>query len=390
MTQIVWMIFGAFLLSVVCGFTFIPVIIRFCLRKGLYDKPNERKVHTRNIPRLGGISFLPSMFIATIGVLAVQNKIVSFDGHMLISLWSVYFAVSLLLIYGVGIVDDLVGLDARSKFVVQIVAASLMPMAGLYINNLYGFCGINELPFWIGAPLTVFVIVFISNAINLIDGIDGLSAGLSLIALSGFLICFAREGLWIYCTLIAGLIGVLVPFLYFNIWGDTAKNRKIFMGDSGSLTLGFILGFLLVKFSMDNPATMPFRIDSMMLSCSLLVVPVFDVVRVSLVRFVHRSSMFDADKNHIHHKLMRAGLTQHQTLVAILALALFYIVLNLLLWQVMRMSLLVVCDIVVWLLWHAALNRAIRARGLEVYVAPQKPQEPEVVKKKKTRKRRRK
>lgn len=366
MNQYIIYIIGAFLLSALCGFLFIPQIIKFCRKKGLYDHPDFRKVHSRDIPRLGGLSFMPSMVLASLIMVMVYNQ--NYYAHEItISSWSLTFFFSLLLIYGVGLVDDLVGLGAKTKFTVQTVAAIMMPISGLYINNLYGFLGIHELPFMIGAPLTVFVIIFACNAINLIDGIDGLSAGLSFIALTGFLVCFMCEDLYSYCILIAGLLGVLVAFLYFNIWGKASEGWKIFMGDSGSLTLGFILGFLFVKFTMDNPNVRNFSLDSMALAYTLLIVPVFDVVRVSLIRLWHRKHIFQADKNHIHHKLMRAGLNQHQTLVCVLGLSLFFIVMNLLLNKVLYLSQIVVIDVVVWLLFHAVINHFVRSHGQSVF-----------------------
>lgn len=366
MTQYLLYIIGAFLVSAACGFVIMPLILKFCKQKGLYDMPDGRKIHHNAIPRLGGISFMPSMLLASIIVIATGDHYME-KQQISLSLWSVCFFCSLLIIYCVGIVDDLVGLGAKTKFTAQILASILLPLSGLYINNLYGFLGIHEIPFSIGAPLTIFIIIFACNAINLIDGIDGLSAGLSLYALAGFLICFMRENMFVYSILIAGLMGVLIPFLYYNIWGDASKNQKIFMGDSGSLTLGYVLGFLFVKFTMDNPNVAPFRLDSMMLAYTLLIVPVYDVIRVTLVRLEHRKHIFQADKNHIHHKLLRAGLTQHQTLMIILALALFYTVLNLALWPICNLSVLIVIDIVVWLLFHTYVNKAIQRNGKPVF-----------------------
>lgn len=364
--HIIIYIIASFLVSVVCGLVCIPAIIRFCVDRQLYDLPNARKIHKSDIPRLGGISFLPSMLLASMLTIVVFNQ--SFAGkQMSISLWTITFFISLMLIYAVGFIDDLVGLGAKTKFIVQIVAATLMPAAGLYINNLYGLFGINEIPFLIGAPLTVFVMVFIINAMNLIDGIDGLSGGLSLLALSGFLLFFAREEVWLYCMMIAGLMGVVVSFLYFNIFGDASKCHKVFMGDTGSLTLGFILAFLLVKFSMDNPNVKPFRWNNMLLAYTLLIVPAFDVVRVVIVRFKHHKPLFDADKNHIHHKLIRAGLSQHGALLAILGLALLYIVLNTLLGGCRDFGLVVVVDIVLYVAFHLVVNTLIRHRGASVY-----------------------
>lgn len=369
MTQHI-LIWGALLLSALCGFIILPVIMNFCKERGLYDIPNSRKIHKNAIPRLGGISFLPSMTLAAIIVFLAHREF--FLSHQIsISLWSVCFILSLAIIYSVGIVDDLIGLGAKVKFAAQIIAALIMPFSGLYINDLYGFCGFHEIPFWVGAPLTVFIIVFVSNAINLIDGIDGLSAGLSLIALTGYLLSFMRDPAMVaYCILIAGLIGVLIPFLYFNIFGKAEDNRKIFMGDSGSLSLGFILGFLFVKHTMDNPNAFAERPDNaMMLSCTLLLVPVLDVVRVSLVRLKHHVPMFQADKNHIHHKLMRAGLNQYWALAVILSLALFFIALNTVVWLALKdLTVVIGVDVAVWLLFHWLLDRIIVRKGHLVYL----------------------
>lgn len=354
-------------LSTICGFLFIPQILDFCKERKLYDNPDKRKIHKNATPRLGGISFLPSMLIAFTLALTVHN-IISQE-NLSPNLWSIYFFISLILIYCVGIVDDLIGLNAKIKFTVQIMAASLLPLAGLCINNFYGFCGIYQIPYLISVPLTVFTLVFITNAINLIDGIDGLSSGLSFIALGGFFITFMREGLGLYGVLIAGLMGILIAFFYFNVFGKSEKNRKIFMGDSGSLTLGFILGFLFVKFAMDNPNVMPFRTNGLLLPYTLLIVPVFDVARVILARLKNRKPLFTADKNHIHHKLMRAGLTQHQTLTAIILLELFFCLANFSLYLASCGSTIIVAiDIAIYIAFHLTLDKFIEKKGKESFV----------------------
>ncbi len=356
---------ASFVVSLLCGLIFIPMIVSFCIKKKLYDIPNARKVHKHVVPRLGGVCFMPCMVISVLLAMAFFNN-TSFSLKFSINLWACYFFMGLLFIYAVGLIDDLVGVLPRTKFLVQIFAASLLPMANLYINNLYGFCGIYELPFYIGAPLTVFVIVFIDNAMNLIDGIDGLSSGLSVVALAGFLYCFLREGILVYGILIAGLLGVLIAFMYFNLFGKPGKT-KIFMGDSGSLTIGFVLGVLFVKFSMDNPDVIPFRRDSMLLVYTLLIVPVYDVVRVIIVRLFHHKPLFGADKNHIHHKLLRAGMTQHQALVSIIGISLFFIFVNYSLVKFIYVSTIVLIDIMLWFAIHEVINCLIRKRGNTVF-----------------------
>ena len=352
-------ILGAFLLSLLCGFLFTPLILDFCQRKRLYDIPNERKVHKNATPRLGGISFFPSMLTAFFVALLFTPVV---EEHTLpVNVWTAVFAIGLLVIYGIGIVDDLVGLNATTKFFAQILTASLLPLSGLYINNLYGLLGIYEIPYVIGAPLTVFTIVFVVNAINLIDGIDGLASGLSLMALTGFLAYFIYHEAFVYTysMLVAGMMGALVAFSYFNLCGQTERNTKIFMGDSGSLSLGFLLGFLAIKCAMDNPLVWEtsLRPEALLVPLTLLFVPSADVVRVTLWRLFHRKPLFLADKNHIHHKLMQCGLNQHQTLAIILSLALVYVLVNALLYPSVPTTFIIVIDIVLYCLVNMFINR---------------------------------
>ena len=349
-----------FLLSLICGLVFTPLILDFCKHKRLYDIPSERKIHRNATPRLGGLSFFPSMLTAILIVL-LFTPVVEKD-TLPINIWSAVFLIGLLLVYLTGIIDDLVGLKATTKFIVQTAAACLLPFAGLYINNLYGLFGIYEIPYWIGIPLTVFVIVFIDNAINLIDGIDGLACGLSLLALAAFLFYFIHYNVFIYTysIIVAGMMGALTAFIYFNLYGKNERNTKIFMGDSGSLSLGFILGFLAIKCAMNNTNIWPMRDEAVLLPFTLLFVPVADVVRVILYRLRHHKSLFDADKSHIHHKLMRTGMSQHQTLGVILMLAISYMVINYLLYTVISSTFIVIIDIALYCLINICINQKMK------------------------------
>lgn len=354
---------GAFLLSMLCGFAFIPLIIRFCLERKLYDMPNGRKVHKNPIPRLGGISFVPSMILASIIVLFVMNN--NENSQLSISLWSLYFCISLFIIYFTGIIDDLIGLNATIKFMVEIIATVILPFSGLYINNLYGLFGIYTIPFWVGAPLTVLVMVFTCNAINLIDGIDGLSSSLTLIALAGFLVGFHKNDEFFYCLMIVSLMGVLIPYLRYNMFGSVEKKHKIFMGDSGSLSLGFILGFLAIKYCMYTPK-LAYNPNSIMWSWTLLCIPCFDVVRVFFFRIIHHHSPFQPDKNHIHHKLMACGLTQHQALIAIILLDLLIIACNALMEDNVSLTIIFLTDIAIYVANNASINLIINHRKATV------------------------
>lgn len=352
----------AFVCSCLGGCITIPMVMDFCKNKGLYDIPNARKIHNNAIPRLGGIVFLPCVFIGCIIVFALAQ--LSGESQVTLSLWTVYFAIGIAAIYITGFVDDVIGLNATTKLLVQLAASSTLPFSGLYINNLYGFCGIYEIPYVAGFIFTVVVMAFISNAINLIDGIDGQASGITIIALCGFIYAFAKWGVWYYVIMIAALMGVLVAYTYFNIFGDIKKNRKIFMGDTGSLSIGFLLAFLGLKLSMLNPGlATTYDGNGLLTAFTLLIVPVFDAFRVAIVRIKNRRSPVAPDKNHIHHKLMRAGLSQHQTLCVTICLAIVYIAINWLLNTFMSITVIVVTDIVVYILFHWILDKVITRRG---------------------------
>ena len=167
-------------------------------------------------------------------------------------------------------------------------------------------------------PFTVLIIVFITNAINLIDGIDGLASGLSSVALLIFTFLFINKGLWSYAMLAAGTFGVLVPFFYYNVFGSVERARKIFMGDTGSLTLGYTLSFLAIKYSQHNTDIMPYTAGAFIIAFSTMIIPAFDVVRVVLVRIREGHSPFEPDKNHIHHKLLAVGLSPRKAMLSLL------------------------------------------------------------------------
>lgn len=356
----------ALIAACLCGIITIPFVLDFCKKKGIYDLPNQRKIHKNAVPRLGGIVFLPSVLIGC----CVAFLLAGIHGttSVTLSLWTIYFIFGVTAIYIIGIIDDLFDLNAIVKLVVQLVAASMLPLAGLWINNLHGLFGIHEIPFIIGAPLTVITVTFISNAINLIDGIDGLSGSLTVLILCGFAISFSYWQLWYYVIIICSLIGILLAYLYFNIFGKAEENRKIFMGDTGSLSIGFLLAFLSLKLVMKNSMVLQSSSDELLLAFTLLIVPTFDVFRVSLLRIRNKFSPLRADKNHIHHKLLRTGLSPHATLITILCLALAFIAINNLLYQFCNITVVVIADIVIYTVFHLLVNYAIKRNGEKPHV----------------------
>ena len=240
---------GTFLLSVLLATIVIPRIIFISYKKRLFDVPDARKVHKTPIPRLGGLAFLPVILIS----LCIITGIRYYMNEPVASVWSsclfmryLFLVAGTTLLYLVGVADDLVGVGYRYKFVVQILSASFLPLSGLWINDLGGLLGLHAIPAFIGMPLTVFLVVYITNAINLIDGIDGLASGLTCIALGLLIIVCAFVGQWTHALLASATLGVVATFYYYNVF--SVSGRKLFMGDAGSLTLGYILSFLILHF----------------------------------------------------------------------------------------------------------------------------------------------
>lgn len=354
---------SGFLIAFVAGWIIIPKVLLISHKKKLFDVPDARKVHTRPIPRLGGITFFPVILIA----LGLVTGVCHFCGHHIEypSTYDMFFRiifliVGLTLLYLVGITDDLIGVGYRYKFVIQIFSATLFVVTGLWFNSLAGLLGIYEVPTWIGMPLTVITVVYITNAINLIDGVDGLASGLSCIALSVLGIAFTVNNQYMYALLAFSCLGVVIPFWCYNVFGNENRGRKLFMGDTGSLTLGYILSFLFIRYSFESTSEMQISGSKMIFAFSTLLVPLFDVVRVVLVRLRNKTNPFMPDRNHFHHKLLRMGLRSRAVMTSILLVSLFFILLNALLMNYLNITFILIIDIICWILLHLGINWKIR------------------------------
>lgn len=243
------MFLSSFFISLLATAYLIPKILLISIRKHLIDQPNARKVHTCVSSRLGGVAFFPAIFFAIGVTVSVFSR---FDTNVMENFMTASFIMVMcacVLLYLIGIADDVVGVSWRIKFVFQIMAAGLVTLSGTWVNNLYGICGIWEISAWVGVPLTIFLIVFVINAVNLIDGIDGLASGLSCVALLFLGILFLYEGKETSSLLAFTTLGALIPFFYYNVFGIAKKRYKIFMGDTGALVIGLILSILTVKFA---------------------------------------------------------------------------------------------------------------------------------------------
>ena len=346
----IYNILGVFLACIFFSGVLIPQILLIAFRRKLFDDVDERKIHKGSIPRLGGFAFQPVIMFAMIGSLGVNFYIQNTeildlfvnDGMLLVTTFC-----ALQLIYLIGIADDLVGIKYRAKFVAQILCALMLLSGGVCFNDLHGLLGIYELPDWIAYPFTVVVMVFLINAINLIDGIDGLASGLSSIACVIYAVAFYLLGEYILCMLAVATLGVLIPFYYFNVFGDAEKHSKIFMGDTGTLTIGVLLSVLGTKlFSYDGDIE---GIDVAVVAFSPLLVPCFDVVRVYMYRIRNGMNPFNPDRNHIHHRLLGAGLSQRAAMITIVLTSFLFTAVNAWMSLKININMIVIIDIVVWL-----------------------------------------
>ena len=311
-----------FLISAMLGWMFVPRVLLISRKKKLYDIPDARKVHNQPIPRLGGITFLPVLlmsFCLTIGIWMLMHLYGGIAQANILIARFILLGVGLMILYLTGVTDDLIGVSYKAKFVAQIICALLFPLSGLWIHDLSGLFWLHEIPAWIGMPLTVFVVVYVTNAINLIDGVDGLASGLCSISLFTLGMASAIKGQYLFSMISFAMLGVLIPFWFYNVFGNAEKGKKIFMGDTGSLTLGYLLSFLLVYMaSLDK---MGFPRGMLLMGFSTMIIPLMDIPRVMFVRMRERRNPFTPDKNHIHHKLMRTGMSPKWTMVTLLLIS---------------------------------------------------------------------
>lgn len=318
----------SFLAAVIVTAIGLPFIIKVCRQLKYFDIPDERKVHRKPIPRLGGLVFMPAVVVGLF--VASWTRVLLGQEEYVFSVSTIAMTFGGLTIYMIGIIDDRFGMKATHKFVIQTIAALILPLCNLVITDLNGIMGLHEIPFAVGYVLTVLAILTIVNAINLIDGIDGLSSGLCILILLAYAVLLSETPA--ITSLNAALIGSLIVFWCFNMFGSVG-GMKIFMGDAGSLFLGYVCAYMSIKSMMQPFAPENCGEKQMLISITLLLIPVLDVIRVALQRRFTGHGMFEPDKTHIHHILMNAGLSMHAALACILSLFLLICGINYALWQ---------------------------------------------------------
>jgi UDP-GlcNAc:undecaprenyl-phosphate/decaprenyl-phosphate GlcNAc-1-phosphate transferase len=275
-------------------FSAIPIIIRVAEMKHLFDVPDDRKVHANPVASLGGIGifagFIIAMLIAVPAVIDTELQ---------------YLSAAFLIIFFLGLKDDIVVLTPLKKFLGQLLAAFIIVYkGGIVIESLHGFLGFEKMPIIFSLAFTYLTIIVITNSFNLIDGVDGLAGTLGLLTSVCFGIYFFMAQQPLYSVMSFGMAGSLVAFLIYNV-----SPAKIFMGDTGSLLLGLLNSILVIKFI--QVATVPtatvYLPSAPAIGFAILFVPLFDTLRIFSFRILSRRSPFSPDRNHVHHLLLEKG-----------------------------------------------------------------------------------
>ncbi|MCH5327998.1 MAG: undecaprenyl/decaprenyl-phosphate alpha-N-acetylglucosaminyl 1-phosphate transferase [Coprobacter sp.] len=352
-----------FVVAMITGLL-IPKILLIAFRRKLFDETNPRKIHKGAVPRLGGIAFFPAIQFSILLLFGVSQRFMpGFLQQLMSSSFTqlCFVTTAAIVLYLVGIADDLIGVKYQAKFAAQLLAALFVITGGIRIDNLYGLLGIYQLPFSASILLTILLIMFITNAVNLIDGIDGLASGLSAIACAVYGCIFYNAGLHVYGLLSFSTLGALLPFFYYNVFGNPSHYSKIFMGDTGALFIGLILSVLSLRICQigDTGEAMSMAVAAY----APLLIPCFDVVRICLRRMRAHRNPFLPDKDHIHHKLLALGMGQRTVMVAIVMASLVFILINCWLSTVININLLLAVDISVWIGVNVILSRYFRKRA---------------------------
>lgn len=296
--------FYIFITALFTALLMVPFLRKWALAVDVVDNPDERKVHSEKIPRLGGVAiFMAFLFSMLVFAEMTQQLRGMLAGG--------------LILFCTGLVDDLYGISPRRKFVGEIAACLLAVVIGdLTITRLGNLFGTGEifLPGWFAIPFTVFAAVGVINALNLIDGLDGLSGGVASIALSAFFILAWQDGNVIAMVVCAGLFGSLLGFLKYNVYP-----AKIFMGDAGSLSIGFALAFIAIHVTQGEGSSV-----SPVAPLLILGVPIIDTLLVMSRRILEGTSPFAPDKTHVHHKFLAMGFQHRFTVISIYGVSLFW------------------------------------------------------------------
>lgn len=280
----------------------IPAIIRVSLRKNLVDTPVERSSHLRKVPNLGGIAiFFSLLIVSSIFIPEIGQEYV-------------FFYACLVILFFIGFLDDILVVRARVKLYAQIITSAMIVIGSeVRIDNFYGILGIYEIPYILSIVFSIFVFIILINAFNLIDGIDGLASIISIIALLTFSYIFYSIEDYPMFLLSVTSIGSILIFLYFNL----SDRLKIFMGDTGSMVVGFLITFMLIHFINKGYNTSMGQNVAPVLAVAIFIIPIIDTMSVLFIRLLEFKNPLAPDKNHLHHRFLRLGFNHIQTSILI-------------------------------------------------------------------------
>lgn len=291
-------VIGAFLVSFFITIISIPKIIRVSHRKQLMDVPGHRSSHIKKVPTLGGVGIYFALVLSYSIFSSEINSNYSF------------FLSSITILFFVGLMDDLLVVAPDKKLYAQITSSLLIIFgSGIQIFTFGGLFGIYDLPFWVSVPFTIFVFIILNNAYNLIDGIDGLAGIVGIIISFAFIFIFYRIYDYSAGTLSVALLASLLGFLRYNL----SHRFKIFMGDTGSMVVGFILTFLLIRFLYISSQPSYSLDTAPVIVLFIFVIPIVDTASVIIIRLLKGKHPLKPDKNHLHHQLIYLGLNHHQS-----------------------------------------------------------------------------
>lgn len=292
-----------------------PRVAKFAQKRNIVDNPNARKLQRNPVPVMGGVA----VFFGLVSGLCVSGIFVNVN-----ELLPVIVAMSVMLC--VGVIDDVSELSPWLRFVIEIaVVLMLIFTTHISLDSLQGLWGFYDLPLWLSAPLTIFAVVGMINAINLIDGVDGLSSGFCMMASIAFGALFIMTGNYDMAVLAAITMGSLMPFFFHNVFGDRSK---MFIGDGGSLMMGVAMSaYVVAVISVRDEAfdAMPDGMGLVAFTMAVMAVPVFDTLRVMTMRILRRTSPFRPDKTHLHHLFIDLGFSHIATTLSVLSLNLLVV-----------------------------------------------------------------
>lgn len=303
------------LLAILSGFFItyfsIPSLIEIAKKNNIFDHPNERSSHTDLTPYLGGVGILLGVIISFFLFAALEG--IPQEN---------YLVIAMLIIFSIGLKDDLMLIKPMKKLLGQFITAGFAVLAGISLTNLQDVLGFKEIPSFVAIPLTLLAIVYIINAFNLIDGINGLSAGIGIWVvtfLGGWFFLIERIP---HAIIAFSLMGTLIAFLIYN-----RTPAKIFMGDSGSLLVGFLIAVLLIEFIQFHNSPIDnhyFFNNAPLVATGIFLIPLFDFLRVASERFLFGKSPMSPDRKHVHHLCVDAGYSHNSSSILIVLLNIIF------------------------------------------------------------------